>query len=73
MLPLLILTISMLSSISADPKARPKPQDPNEYYYAEYGEEYDNLYYNNQDYDYGDTYNYEDASDGKFMHVQTCP
>ena len=41
-------------------------EDPNEYYYAEYGEAYDDLYYDNQNYDYKETYNYEDANEGKF-------
>ena len=66
MLPLLILTVSAITS--ADPRPKPKPQDPNYdenyYYYAEYGEEYGD-YYNNYKDNYEEVYNYEDGNERK--------
>ena len=39
-------------------------EDPqNEYYYYDGGEEYGDVYYDNEE--YRETYNYEDASEGK--------
>ena len=39
-------------------------EDPqNEYYYYDGGEEYGDVYYDNEE--YKETYNYEDASEGK--------
>jgi hypothetical protein len=66
MLPALLLTL--LTTATADPdanpiaKPKPRPQDPqNEYYYYDGGEEYGDVYYDNEE--YRETYNYEDASE----------
>ena len=70
MLPLLILTVSAITS--ADPRPKPKPQDPNydeNYYYAEYGEEYGD-YYNNYEDNYEEVYNYEDGNERKILKIK---
>ena len=47
-------------------------EDPqNEYYYYDGGEEYGDVYYDNEE--YKETYNYEDASEGKkYLNPKRC-